>query len=109
MEYNNDLEKNIDGFLKYCDYKTNISSKKKLKILNDIKMSLEIDAECAYATSCSTEDNKKIEKFLEKMSADNMAVKELKECINYLKCKINEEKKLKKEKYLHFIKKCVKI
>ena len=38
-----------------------------------------------------------------------MAVKELKECINYLKCKINEEKKLKKEKYLHFIKKCVKI
>ena len=104
-----ELNDMIDGLLRYCNVSDKLSNKEKLKILKDIKINLEIDSEYAYGLVSDMNDKEKLEKLNRRMNANNMAIKEINMCINYLIQEVKKEKRLKREKCLHFLKKCVKI
>lgn len=110
MKYKKEeLEKMIDGLLKYCNIEEKLSNRQKIRILEDIKMDLEVDFEYAYSLASNTNDKKIIDKNLARMESNELAINEIELCTRYLKYKLYKEKQRKKEKYLHFIKKYVKI
>ena len=110
MEYTEqDIISMINGVLKFNKIDTNISSKRKLQVLKNFKMLLETDNDYSYLNISHTNDEEKIDEYNSRMTANNQALNEIEHCIKYLNEQRKQEKQIKREKRLQFIKKYVKI
>ena len=109
MKYTKEeLENMIDGLFRYCNIEEELSDKQKIKILKDIKISLEADSDFSYDIASNTLDKKVKEKNLARFNANTLAINEINICIRYLKYKLSKEKQRKREKCLQLIRKIIK-